>query len=109
MTAAGVLALPLLAACTTSLQQLVPSQVPTATEILEGNYRTLAACTMQRLGQRQVRVQRTDQSDRVRLAADDWQMAFINDEGGRLTRLETTSQGTQSSEYALSLARACAA
>jgi hypothetical protein len=86
----------------------LPTGVPTTSEIMEGNFRTLAACTQQRLEQRRIAARRTDpDASRVQIAAGDWQMSFVND--GQLTRVEMTSRGTQESDYALALARACAA
>jgi len=99
-----------LTGCTAALR--LPSQIPTTAETLDGNYRTLAACTYQRLDRQQGRLRRSDLPDQeiVRIASErEWQMSFINEEAGRQTRVEMTSQGTQASDYALAIARACAA
>ena len=37
-----------------------------------------------------------------------WELSFVNEDGGRQTRLESTA-GSYPSEHALALARACAA
>ena len=98
-----------LAGCATPFQ--TPS--PVTVEELEGNYRTLARCTFEQLTRRQYQVRRTDLPDRaaVRISSNDgvWELSFINDGGGTLTRAEMKSPGTQASDYALTLARACAA
>ena len=96
-----------LAGCATAFQ----TATPTTVEELEGNYRTLAKCTFEQLTRRQYQVRRTDLPDRaaVRISSNDgvWELSFIND--GTLTRAEMKSPGTQASDYALTLARACAA
>jgi hypothetical protein len=98
-----------LAGCATPFQ----TATPTAVEELEGNYRTLAKCTFEQLTRRQYQLRRTELSDRatVRISSNDgvWELSFINDGAGTLTRLEMKSPGTQASDYALTLARACAA
>ena len=84
-------------------------RTPTATEELEGNYRTLAACTLDRLARQPYRLRRSDEQNLVRLIPDhgEWEMSFVND--GSLTRLEMKSAGGQASDYAVAIARACAA
>jgi hypothetical protein len=105
------LALLSLAGCAAPLGLL--SQTPTTVESLEGNYRTLAACTFEQLSQRQPRLRRTDVADRstVRIRPDtgEWELSFVDDGAGKLTRAEMKSPGTQASDYALAIARACAA
>ena len=88
-----------LAGCATAFQ----TATPTTVEELEGNYRTLAKCTFEQLTRRQYQLRRTDLPDRaaVRISS--------NDGAGTLTRAEMKSPGTQASDYALTLARACAA
>ena len=106
-----LLALFALAGCAAPLQLL--SQTPTSVETLDGNYRTLSACTIEQLARRNHQMQRTELSDQaiVRISPDngEWELSFINEEAGRLTRAEMKSPGTQASDYALAIARACAA
>ena len=82
---------------------------------LEGNYQTLARCTYEHLAQQQHQLSVTDlrEQETVRIALTKapqtyWELSFINEDGGRQTRLEATS-GALPSEHALALARACAA
>ncbi len=111
ITRGARLALFALAGCAAPLQLL--SQIPTSVENLDGNYRTLAACTIEQLARRQTRLRRTDVPDQaiVRISPDngEWELSFINEEAGRSTRVEMKSPGTQASDYALAIARACAA
>jgi hypothetical protein len=106
----ALLALLPLAGCATPFQA---AGTPVAVEELEGNYRTLAKCTFEQLTRRQYQVRRTDLPDRatVRISAADgtWELSFVNAGGGTLTRTEMKSAGGQASDYALTLARACAA
>jgi len=107
----ALLALFALAGCAEPLGLF--SQVPTSIEILDGNYRTLSACTVEQLARRKNQLRRTDVTDQaiVRIIPNngEWELSFIDEEAGRLTRVEMKSPGTQASEYALAIARACAA
>jgi hypothetical protein len=82
---------------------------------LDGNYERLAACTYEHLARQRGQVSRTDLRDQqtVRIALTNapqtyWVLSFVNEDGGRQTRLESTS-GSYPTEHALALARACAA
>ena len=82
---------------------------------LDGNYQRLARCTYEHLVQQQHQLSVTDLrgQETVRIALTKapqtyWELSFINEDGGRQTRLEVTS-GSLPSEHALALARACAA
>ena len=82
---------------------------------LDGNYERLASCTYEHLARQQGQVSRTDlrEQQTVRIALTNapqtyWVLSFVNEDGGRQTRLESTS-GSYPSEHALALARACAA
>ena len=82
---------------------------------LDGNYQHLARCTYEHLAQQQHQLSVTDLrgQETVRIALTKapqtyWELSFINEDGGRQTRLEVTS-GSLPSEHALALARACAA
>lgn len=107
----ALLALFALAGCAAPLQLL--SRIPTSVETLDGNYRTLSACTIDQLARRQNRTRRTDVPDQaiVRISPDngEWELSFINEDAGQSTRVEMKSPGTQASDYALAIARACAA
>jgi hypothetical protein len=88
-----------------------------AVEHLEGNYKSLAACTYKQLGRRHDQLLMTDLRERpgvkvgsTRSSGAHWELAFINEDGGRQTRLEVSSaDGSLPGEHVLSLARACAA
>jgi len=87
---------------------------PKVVEYLDGNYRTLASCTHQQLGRQYGQLRMTDLSERRTVTISppqgQWEFSFIDDDGGRQTRLEVTSaNGTLPGEHALALARACAA
>jgi hypothetical protein len=102
----------LLAGCAAPGQLLFAS--PTAVEYLDGDYRSLASCTYKQLGRRYDRLQMTDMRERraVKIASADthWELSFIDDDGGRQTRLEATSAGGSfPGEHILALVRACAA
>ena len=101
------MALLALAACSSTAKLF--DRTPTAVEELEGNYRTLAACTLDRLARQPYRLRRADDQNAVRLIPDngEWEMSFLNQ--GSLTRLEMKSAGGQASDYAVAIARACAA
>jgi hypothetical protein len=82
---------------------------------LDGNYQRLARCTYEHLARQQHQLSMTDlrEQEAVRIALTSapqtyWELSFINEDGGRQTRLEATS-GTFPSEHMLALARACAA
>jgi len=94
------------------------SSGPVAVDTLEGNYRRIAACTYERLDRREGRLRRTEAEGVVRIAFDAgtdkyWELSFVNEEAGTLTRVEMTSPRTPAgsipSEHALAIARACAA
>ena len=102
----------LLTGCAAPGQLLFAS--PTAVEYLDGDYQTLASCTYKQLGRRYDRLLMTDARERraVKIASSDahWELSFIDDDGGRQTRLEVTSAGGSfPGEHVLALARACAA
>ena len=82
---------------------------------LEGNYQRLARCTYQHLARQQAQLSMSDlrEQETVRIALTKapqtyWELSFVNEDGGRQTRLELTS-GSYPSEHTLALARACAA
>ena len=81
---------------------------------LEGNYQRLARCTYEHLARQQAQLSMSDmrEQETVRIAltkaAQTYELSFVNEEGGRQTRLEVTS-GSFPSEHTLALARACAA
>ena len=100
----------LLAGCAIPMQ--LNFQNTSSTEFLDGHYQRLAACSYQRLGGAQAQLTKTDLPQRNRTviasaAGSDkrWELAFINEDGGRQTRLEVTA----ASEHILALVRACAA
>ena len=86
-------------------------------EYLDGQYQRLASCTYKQLGRYDDQLQTTDLRDRraVRISSvknpqAQWEFTFIDEDGGRQTRLEVTSAtGTFPGEHLLALARACAA
>lgn len=89
-----------------------------AVDTLEGNYRRIAACTYERLDRRDGRLRKSEAAGAVRIAFDagterQWELSFVDEEGGTLTRVEMssprTSAGAIPSEHALAIARACAA
>jgi hypothetical protein len=88
-----------------------------AVEHLEGNYERLAACTYKQLGRHHGQLLMTDLRERrsvtvasTRSSGAHWKLSFINEDGGRQTRLEVTSaDGSLPGEHVLALARACAA
>ncbi len=78
---------------------------------LDGNYRTIAACAYQHLVRRQSGLSRAEPQAgiiRIASAAQQWELSFVNDDGGRQTRLDWTAGGYPS-EFVLSTVRACAA
>ena len=89
---------------------------PIAIDHLEGNYVSLARCTFEQLARRHERLALMDKEQYViRIAHTNgletqWELSFVNEDGGRQTRLEVKSMGGSfPSEHALALARACAA
>ena len=87
-------------------------QSPMMVEYLDGQYQRLASCTHKQLGRYDNQLQMTDLRERraVKITSAQWELTFIDEEGGRQTRLEVTSAtGTFPSEHMLALARACAA
>ena len=68
---------------------------PKVVEYLDGNYRTLASCTHQQLGRLYGRLRMTDLPERCTVTISrpeaQWELSFIDDDGGRQTRLEVTS------------------
>ena len=82
---------------------------------LEGNYQTLARCTYEHLARQQAQLSMRDlrEQETVKIAFTKApqtysELSFVNEDGGRQTRLELTS-GSYPSEHTLALARACAA
>ena len=81
---------------------------------LDGNYQILARCTYEHLARQQTQLSVTDlrEQETVRIALKSpqtyWELSFVNEDGGRQTRLEAAS-GSYPSEHTLALARACAA
>jgi hypothetical protein len=82
---------------------------------LDGNYQRLASCTYEHLARQQAQLSMTElrEQQTVRIAFTRapqtyWELSFVNEEGGRQTRLESTS-GSFPTEHVLALARACAA
>jgi hypothetical protein len=99
---------------------LLSSQRPFTVESLEGDYLRVAWCTYERLNRKDGRVRMADSSDRDSVKIDfdpgssqRWYLSFINEQPGRLTRLEMTlpriAEGSFPREHALATARACAA
>ena len=88
---------------------------PIVVDHLDGNYQRLARCTYEHLARQQSQLSMTDsrEQETVRIALAKapqtyWELSFVNEDGGRQTRLEVTS-GSFPSEHTLALARACAA
>jgi hypothetical protein len=82
---------------------------------LDGNYQRLASCTYEHLARHHGQLSMTDLREQgtIRIALNKapethWVLSFVNEDGGRQTRLEVTSASFPS-EHALALARACAA
>jgi hypothetical protein len=92
-------------------------QNPIPIDHLDGNYQRLASCTYEQLARRpgRWRLIDLDEQHTVRIVHTNgtqaqWELSFVNEEGGRQTRLEATSvNGSFPSEHELALARACAA
>jgi len=86
-------------------------QNPVTLDNLDGNYRTIAACAYQHLLRRQGGLSRAEPRPgtiRLASASQQWELSFVNDDGGRQTRLDW-SAGGYPSEFVLSTVRACAA
>ena len=82
---------------------------------LDGNYQRLASCTYEHLARQQTQLSMTElrEQETVRIALTKapqtyWELSFVNEDGGRQTRLEAKS-GSFPSEHTLALVRACAA
>ena len=65
---------------------------------LDGNYQRLASCTYEHLARQQAQLSMTDLRERqtVRITFTKapqtyWELSFVDEEGGRQTRLEVTS------------------
>jgi hypothetical protein len=116
-TSAAVLASTIiLAGCAGSPGRLL-FESPMIVEYLDGQYQRLASCTYKQLGRYDDQLQTTDLRERravkissIKNPQAQWELTFIDEDGGRQTRLEVTSAtGTFPSEHMLALARACAA
>jgi hypothetical protein len=86
-------------------------QNPVTLDNLDGNYRTIASCAYQHLARQQSGLSRTEPQQgviRISSATERWELSFVNDDGGRQTRLDWTAGGYPS-EFVLSTVRACAA
>ena len=86
-------------------------QNPVTLDNLDGNYRTLAACAYQHLARRLSDLSRTEPQRgviKITSSGEQWELSFVNDEGGRQTQLVWTAGGYPR-EFVLSTIRACAA
>jgi hypothetical protein len=86
-------------------------QNPVTLDLLDGNYRTIAACAYQHLARRISGLSRSEpQAGVVSIASagERWELSFVSDDGGRQTRLVWTAGGYPR-EFVLSTVRACAA
>jgi hypothetical protein len=105
----------LLCGCAYPVQLLFGN--PIVVDHLDGSYQTLATCTYEHLARQNGQLSITDLREQhtVKIALTKgperhWELSFINEDGGRQTRLEVTSaNGSFPSEHTLALARACAA
>jgi hypothetical protein len=107
----AVLALALTVASSPGSAQFFFFQNPVTLDNLDGNYRILASCAYQHLAGRLTGLSRTDaQTGVITLASsrEQWELSFVNDEGGRQTQLVWTAGGYPR-EFVLSTIRACAA
>ena len=94
-----------------SSAQFLFFQNPVTLDNLDGNYRTLASCAYQHLARRLSGLSRTEPQPgviRIASSSEQWELAFVNDEGGRQTQLVWTAGGYPR-EFVLSTIRACAA
>ena len=90
---------------------------PIVVDHLDGSYQHLASCTYEHLARQQGFLSMTDLREqraiRIGLTKEPethWELSFVDEDGGRQTRLEVTSaNGSFPSEHVLALARACAA
>ena len=102
----------LLAGCAGTAQLFSHNPVPLDT--LDGNYRKIASCSFDRLARRLSGLERSELPEQgmVRIAwttpSERWELTFVNQDGGRQTRLDWTA-GAYPSEHVLSTVRACAA
>jgi hypothetical protein len=91
----------------------LPFESPKVVEYLDGNYRTLASCTHRQLSRQHGQLTMTDLHERrtvtISTPEAQWELSFIDEDGGRQTRLEVRAHGALPGEHALALARACAA
>ena len=99
-----------LAGCARPVELLFKNS--TIVDHLDGNYQRLASCTYEHLARQQAQLSMIDlpEQQTVRIAltkAPYWELSFVNEEGGRQTRLEVTSSSFPS-EHILALTRACA-
>jgi hypothetical protein len=105
----------LLAGCAIPMQ--LNFQNAASTEFLDGHYQRLASCSYERLGGSRAQLTKTDlpQQGRTVIASSAGsdkrlELAFINEDGGRQTRLEvTTASSPYPREHILAMVRACAA
>ena len=103
----------ILVGCAGSVDLLL--QNPIVVDHLDGNYQQLAFCAYEHLPRQQGQVSMTDLREQstirislIKARETGWELSFVNEEGGRQTRLEVTSSSFPS-EHTLALARACAA
>jgi hypothetical protein len=104
-----------LVGCASPVQLL--SQNFTVVDHLDGSYQGLASCIYKHLARQegQLAITNLHEQRTVRIAftkgrETHWELSFVNEDGGRQTRLEVTSaNGSFPSQHALALARACAA
>jgi hypothetical protein len=103
----------ILVGCAGSVELLF--QNPIVVDHLDGNYQQLASCTYEHLPRQQGQVSMTDLREQstirislIKASETGWELSFVNEEGGRQTRLEVTPPSFPS-EHVLALARACAA
>jgi hypothetical protein len=104
-----------LAGCAAPSQLFLQNPIPI--DHLDGNYQRLASCTYEQLARRPGRwslidldAQQTVKITHTKRTQAQWELSFVNEEGGRQMRLEATSvNGSFPSEHELALVRACAA
>jgi hypothetical protein len=102
-----------LAGCAGPVELLFKNSI--VVDHLDGDYQRLASCTYEHLARQQAQLSMTNlrEQQTIRIALTKapltyWELSFVNEDGGRQTRLEVTS-GSLPSEHTLALARACAA